>query len=117
MVAKFKDGGYQTHYMSKDELDQHRKRSKSANNGPWVTDYVEMGKKTVVRSAWKWLPISIEVMRQVESSDETIKNEISEDMADVPSIVVDITPVFDDTQQAPEDNAVNQDVEQSNSVE
>ena len=92
MVAKFKDGGYQTHYMSKAEIDQHRKRSKSGNNGPWVTDYIEMAKKTVVRSAWKWLPISIEIAKQVEFSDETIKADIAEDMTDVPEVVVDITP-------------------------
>ncbi|MBC2723509.1 recombination protein RecT [Desulfosporosinus sp.] len=98
MVAKFKDGGYQTHYMSKTEIDQHRKRSKSSNNGPWVTDYVEMGKKTVVRSAWKWLPISIEVAKQVESSDETIKADIAEDMTDVPEVIVDITRTDEDSQ-------------------
>lgn len=90
MIAKFKDGGYQIHYMSKKEIDDHRKRSKAGNNGPWVTDYIEMAKKTVVRSAWKWLPISVEIMRQVEATDETVKNEIAEDMTEVPTI--DITP-------------------------
>jgi recombination protein RecT len=102
MVAKFKDGGYQTHYMSKAEIDQHRKRSKSSGNGPWVTDYVEMAKKTVVRSAWKWLPISIEVMKQVESSDESVKKEIAEDMTEVPNTVIDVTPVFEDVLEHPE---------------
>lgn len=74
MVARFKDGGYHFHYMPKAEIDSHRKRSKAAENGPWVTDYTEMGKKTVVRSAWKWLPISVEIMRRVEASDETVRH-------------------------------------------
>ncbi|MGB9845875.1 MAG: recombination protein RecT [Desulfotomaculales bacterium] len=74
MVARFKDGGYHFHYMPKAEIDSHRKRSKAAENGPWVTDYTEMGKKTVVRSAWKWLPISVEIMRNLEASDETVKH-------------------------------------------
>jgi recombination protein RecT len=86
MVAKFKDGGYQVHYLSKGEIDQHRKRSKASGNGPWVTDYVEMCKKTVIRAAWKWLPLSVEVMRQVEATDETVKKDIADDMTDVVDI-------------------------------
>jgi recombination protein RecT len=108
MVAKFKDGGHQIHYMSKKEIDDHRKRSKSANNGPWVTDYIEMAKKTVVRAAWKWLPISVEIMQQVQTSDETIKHEIADDMSEVPN-VIDITAgpaeqveQFEDAQIEPE---------------
>lgn len=102
MVAKFKDGGYYIHYMPKAEIDEHRKRSKAANSGPWVTDYIEMAKKTVVRSAWKWLPISVEIMRQVEAADETVKTDIAPDMADVPALddgVIDITPMPTETQQ------------------
>ena len=76
MVAKFKDGGHYIHYMSKQEVDDHRKRSKSGHDGPWVTDYVEMGKKTVVRSGWKWLPISIEIAEKVTVSDESTRDDI-----------------------------------------
>lgn len=47
-------------YMPKSEIDAHRKRSKASSYGPWVTDYDEMAKKTVFRSVFKWLPISIE---------------------------------------------------------
>ena len=47
-------------YMPKQEIDKHRNRSKSSGDGPWVTDYEEMAKKTVFRSVFKWLPISIE---------------------------------------------------------
>lgn len=87
MVAKFKDGGHYFHYMPVAEIEKHRQRSKAANNGPWVTDYEEMAKKTVVRSAWKWLPISVEIARKVESSDETVKREIAEDMTEVPNAI------------------------------
>jgi recombination protein RecT len=87
MVAKFIGGGHHIHYMPKAEIDAHRKRSKAANNGPWVTDYIEMAKKTVVRSAWKWLPISVEIMQKVAASDETVKTEIAPDMGDAPDII------------------------------
>ena len=47
-------------YMSKEDIEKHRKRSKASGSGPWVTDYEEMSKKTVFRSVFKWLPVSIE---------------------------------------------------------
>jgi recombination protein RecT len=46
--------------MPKSEIDKHRARSKAGSSGPWVTDYEEMAKKTVFRSIFKWLPVSIE---------------------------------------------------------
>lgn len=59
-VVRFKDGSYQFRYMPKSEIDSHRRRSKAGTSGPWVTDYEEMAKKTVFRSLFKWLPISME---------------------------------------------------------
>lgn len=88
MVAKFKDGGHFIHYMPIHEIEAHKKRSKTANNGPWVTDYTEMCKKTVVRSGWKWLPISVEQAAAV-TRDEAVAKDISE----VPDndMIIDIT--------------------------
>lgn len=95
MVAKFHDGGWFCHYMPAAEIDAHRRRSKASSNGPWVTDYVEMAKKTVVRAAWKWLPISVEDMRRVEAADETVKLAVAPDMADVVDSSATITPEDD----------------------
>lgn len=44
-IVKFKDGSHQFEYMPKYKIDEHRKRSKAGNYGPWVTDYEEMAKK------------------------------------------------------------------------
>lgn len=85
-VAKLKGGGHQILYMTKSQIEERRKRSKASDYGPWATDYVQMALKTVVRSLWKWLPISVELARAVESNDESIKTEIAEDMAEVPSV-------------------------------
>ena len=62
VVVRFKGDGVEPviKYMPKSEIDSHRKRSKAGSDGPWVTDYDEMAKKTVFRSVFKWLPISIE---------------------------------------------------------
>jgi recombination protein RecT len=75
-VAHFNDGGYQFEFMPKEEIDIRRKRSKASGNGPWVTDYEEMAKKTVVRHMFKYLPISIEIMQGV-AQDETVKKDIT----------------------------------------
>lgn len=112
MVAKFKDGGYQIHYMSKSEVDAHRERSQNVRNAkkynyqtPWDTDYVEMGKKTVVRSAWKWLPISVEIMQKVEASDGTIKREIAPDMSEVPAVDIEYSVGSEETSEQEESAA------------
>lgn len=86
-VAKFKDGGYHFEFMPKAEIDKRRTRSKASGNGPWVTDYEEMACKTVIRHMFKYLPISIEVMKQVEHTDETVKHEIMPDMTESPDVI------------------------------
>lgn len=62
VVVRFKGEGVEPliKFMSKDEIEKHKKRSRASSYGPWVTDYDEMAKKTVFRSVFKWLPISIE---------------------------------------------------------
>lgn len=64
-VAKLKDGGVQFDVMSRAEVDAIRARSKSKDNGPWVTDYASMAVKTVVRRLFKFLPVSIEMQTAV----------------------------------------------------
>ena len=65
----FKDGAKQSAIMTKDEVDAIRKRSRSGNAGPWVSDYNEMAKKTVVRRVSKMITLSPEIMDAVERSD------------------------------------------------
>jgi recombination protein RecT len=58
-MAHFPDGGQpQFEVMTRADVDAIRRRSKTANNGPWVTDYPEMALKTVVRRVCKRLPAS-----------------------------------------------------------
>ena len=68
-VAILKDGGHQFDVMSRKEVDAIRNQSKSKNNGPWVTHFEEMAKKTVLRKLFKWLPCSVEMQKAV-SLDE-----------------------------------------------
>lgn len=70
-LVKFRDGSHQITVMTKDEIDGIRKRSKSGGNGPWVTDYAEMAKKTVIRRLCKLLPLTPEVEQQIAVVDRT----------------------------------------------
>lgn len=79
-----KDGGYGFSVMSMEEIRAHARRySKSFSNGPWQTNFEEMAKKTVLKRALKYAPLSTEFVRQV-AADETIKNGLSDDMFALP---------------------------------
>jgi recombination protein RecT len=57
-VAFLEDGTPQIEVMTREEIDGIKMRSDSGkkNTGPWVTDYSEMARKTVIRRIYKYLP-------------------------------------------------------------
>jgi recombination protein RecT len=69
-VAKLRDGGQQFEVMTRADIEKIRQASKSAEDGPWVTHFEEMAKKTVVRRLFKWLPVSIELQRAVTIDEQ-----------------------------------------------
>lgn len=69
-VCKFKDGSYQFDVMTRAEIDRIRSRSMAKDNGPWVTDFDEMSKKTVLRRLSKLLPMTPEAAIAIHQSDE-----------------------------------------------
>lgn len=71
-IARYVNGYAQPEIMTKPEVDMIRTRSK-ARGGPWVTDYAEMAKKTVIRRLCKKLPRSIQMQKafSVEDRNET----------------------------------------------
>jgi recombination protein RecT len=93
-VANFTNGGYAFEVWPFSRVVAHAKRFsqgfykdeyrggvKTGNKienpkSPWITDFESMAKKTLIKSIWKYLPLSTEVMLSVESSDETIKTNI-----------------------------------------
>ncbi len=68
-VAKFKDGGHHLEWMAITEVNKIRARSKASNNGPWVTDYEQMVRKTLIRRMSNYLPMSIELQNALQVSD------------------------------------------------
>lgn len=69
-IVTMKDGEKSREVMSVEDVDAIRKRSRSANAGPWVTDYAEMAKKTVVRRHSKRLPLSTDIDGVIREDDE-----------------------------------------------
>lgn len=71
-VVHFKDGGHYFDVMTKAEVEKIRARSKAAkgNTSPWTTDYEAMAKKTVIKRANPYLPLSVEAKTAI-ASDET----------------------------------------------
>jgi len=76
-VAKTADGDYLTTIMTLEELENIKSRSESAkkNYGPWITDYAEQCKKTVVRRAFKMWPRSTGMERLAAAVDISNQNE------------------------------------------
>jgi recombination protein RecT len=71
-ICKFRDGSAKADVMTLEEVKAIQARSKAGRAGPWVTDFIEMGKKTVFRRLSKWLPLSPEIREAVESDDDVI---------------------------------------------
>jgi phage RecT family recombinase len=68
-VARLTSGELVGECMTVEEVQQIRLRSGRPNEGPWVTDWEEMAKKTVARKLCKWLPKTPKLIRAIESHD------------------------------------------------
>lgn len=78
-IAHFKDGSHHAEVMSKADVDAIRARSKASGNGPWVTDYAEMAKKTVVRRLMKYLPLTPEMAEAFDAADREFIRDVDVD--------------------------------------
>lgn len=68
-VIQLMSGGVVYDVMTTKEINAIRGRSKASNSGPWVSDYLEMAKKTVVRRTIKYAPMSVEMARTLAIDD------------------------------------------------
>jgi recombination protein RecT len=80
-LAVFRGGQEQVAVMRRDEVDQIRDRA-SAKSGPWVSDYEQMGCKTVLRRLCKVLPLRAETAASIAADDQVITVPLSPSMVD-----------------------------------
>lgn len=94
-VAKTSEGDYLTEAMSREEIDGIMERSESVKKarqsgksptGPWVTDYAEQAKKTVIRRAFKTWPRTKQNQRLAKAINISNENEGFEPLVTAPSL-------------------------------
>lgn len=81
-AAQLRDGGTPFVVMTVAQVEAIRSRSMAKNNGPWVTDWEAMAKKTAVKQLAKWLPLSSEFSAAVVN-DGSVRTDVSTDLVDV----------------------------------
>ena len=69
--AEFNNGGHYRAFMTRAEIDQAKARSSAGDKGPWKTDYVAMARKTIVRRAFPYLPVSTEAQSAAADDERT----------------------------------------------
>jgi len=70
-VVSFKNGERDFEFMSVEEINAIRDRSKAGQSGPWMTDWGEMAKKTTIRRLLKRQILSPEIMDQIEKEESS----------------------------------------------
>lgn len=70
-IARTKDGAVYREVMSVDQIEQVRSVSRAKDNGPWVSWWEEMARKTVLRRLMKRLPSSADLDAVLAHDNET----------------------------------------------
>jgi recombination protein RecT len=65
-----KDGTKHIEIMTLDEIEAVRRRSPAADEGPWVTDFVAMGRKTALKQGCKYVQLTPEVREAIFDEDQ-----------------------------------------------
>lgn len=71
-VLVYRDGQRHFDVMSKAEIEVIRGRSSAGRAGPWITDYFEMAKKTVLRRLLKLAPLTVQVAERLDEIDPEV---------------------------------------------
>jgi len=58
--------------MDRNQIEQRRARSKAKDDGPWITDYVAMCLKTVIRDIVRWVPFSVDRLAAASETEGAI---------------------------------------------
>lgn len=75
-TAVLKDGSQLLEVMSLEDIQAVRKVSRASGNGPWVSWWGEMARKTVMRRLSKRLPMSTDLEDEVFSRDPSMQRDL-----------------------------------------
>jgi recombination protein RecT len=74
LIARLKDGSEHFEIMTMDEVRAIRDGSQAwkfkPNSGPWHDNFLQMARKTVIRRAANYLPLSAEMVAAMEMEDD-----------------------------------------------
>jgi recombination protein RecT len=68
-AARLTSGEKVFEVMYTEDIEKIRQRSPSGKKGPWVTDWEEMARKTLIRRLMKYLPLSTDVQAAVVADE------------------------------------------------
>lgn len=93
-VATLKDGGSAFVVMSVDDVEAIRARSRAGKNGPWVTDWDAMARKSCIKQLVKFLPLSTEMHQLALAAhlDGSTRTDIGFPIADAEATWVEDQP-------------------------
>ncbi len=72
MVCHLVSGETVVEWMSRQDIEDVRSRSRAGKSGPWVTDWPEMARKTVLRRGLKRVPVVDEYAEAIRREDEVV---------------------------------------------
>jgi recombination protein RecT len=75
------DGGAEFEVLSVADVESVRARSRAAKDGPWVTDWEAMARKTAVRQLAKWLPMATTLTRAIVA-EGSVRTELDAEVLD-----------------------------------
>lgn len=87
-LAKLKGGGEQFMVLTVQDVKKIQSQSKASQNGPWITHWDEMAKKSALRKLCKYLPISDDEMRLVElgaQEEAGLPQNFDDNVIDIPA--------------------------------
>lgn len=109
-TAHFTNGGHAMQVWSVGDVEKIRKRSRSGTNGPWVSDWDAMAKKTLIKQLIKYLPLSTELrdVNVAANMDESVRTDVTPlDDAQWVEIEADETPAIEPAAPS-EDDLIDQ---------
>lgn len=71
-LARMRGGGQVLTVMGREEVEDHRRRSKSPESPAWRNDYDAMACKTAIRTMAPFLPLTAETAQAIEDDDRVV---------------------------------------------